>query len=248
MDIWQVKYFKPVDLIPNAKNPRKISQKKLAVLKSKIERLGFHNPVKIDEKMQILGGHQRVKALIDLGAGEIEIPVMVPTRPLTKKEKDEIIITDNVSDGEWDFEVLKADWDIDEVKAWGVNWDDYSEEKDKEKPKYTKKIPTPIYEPTGEKPKIADLINSEKVQSLISEIEKADISEAEKDFLKIAAYRHYVFNYHLIAEYYAHANKAVQDLMEKSALVIIDFNKAIENGYVELTKEIEELYDEEYAS
>lgn len=245
MDIWQVKYFKPIELIPNAKNPRKISQKKLAVLKSKIERLGFHNPVKVDENMQILGGNQRVKALLSLGAGELEIPVMVPTRPLTKEEKDEIIITDNVSDGEWDFEILKTDWDLDRVKSWGVDWDNFSEEKE-EKPKYTKKIPTPIYEITGEKPKLKDLINSQKVESLISEIEKADISPAEKKFLKIAAYRHYVFDYRLIAEYYAHANKTVQDLMEKSALVIIDFNKAIENGYVELTKEIEELYDEEY--
>ena len=34
--------------------------------------------------------------------------------------------------------------------------------------------------------------------------------------------------------------------MEDSALVIIDFNKAIENGYVKLSKEVQELYLEEY--
>lgn len=55
MDIWQIKQVKLGDLIPNAKNPRKISQDKLAALQDKIERLGFHNPIKTDENMQVLG-------------------------------------------------------------------------------------------------------------------------------------------------------------------------------------------------
>ncbi|MBQ7284666.1 MAG: DNA modification methylase [Alphaproteobacteria bacterium] len=123
MEIWQVKNIKVKDLIPNAKNPRKISKAKLEELKSKIERLGFHNPVKVDEEMNLLGGNQRVKALLQMGAGELEIPVMIPNRPLTKKEKDEIIITDNISDGEWDFDILKEEWDTKELKDWGLEWD-----------------------------------------------------------------------------------------------------------------------------
>lgn len=123
MEIWQVKNIKVKDLIPNAKNPRKISKAKLEQLKSKIERLGFHNPVKVDEEMNLLGGNQRVKALLQMGAGELEIPVMIPNRPLTKKEKDEIIITDNISDGEWDFDILKEEWDTKELKSWGLEWD-----------------------------------------------------------------------------------------------------------------------------
>ena len=55
-----------------------------------------------------------------------------------------------------------------------------------------------------------------------------------------------VFNYQNIADFYAHSNKEVQELMEQSALIIIDFNKAIENGYIKLTKEVKELYTEEY--
>lgn len=133
MEIWQVKNIKVKDLIPNAKNPRKISKEKLENLKSKIERLGFHNPVKVDEKMELLGGNQRVKALLQLGAGELEIPVMIPNRPLTKKEKDEIIITDNISDGEWDFDILKEEWDTKELKDWGLEWDfDDDEDEDDE--------------------------------------------------------------------------------------------------------------------
>ena len=57
-------------------------------------------------------------------------------------------------------------------------------------------------------------------------------------FLKEAAHRHSIFNYTKIADYYAHASKEMQTLMEKSALVIIDFDKAIEYGFVHLQEEI----------
>lgn len=58
--------------------------------------------------------------------------------------------------------------------------------------------------------------------------------------------RHIVFSYSNIADYYAHSEKEIQNLFEESALVIIDFNKAIENGYVKLSKQIAELYGSDY--
>ena len=59
-----------------------------------------------------------------------------------------------------------------------------------------------------------------------------------KGFLMAAATRHIVFNYENIAEFYAHQDKDIQDLMEQSALVIIDYDKAIENGYIKMSKEL----------
>ena len=53
------------------------------------------------------------------------------------------------------------------------------------------------------------------------------LPEKEKQFLMAAASRHIVFHYSKIANFYAHSSKECQELMEKSALVIIDFNKAI---------------------
>lgn len=122
MDIWQVKYVRIGDLIPNAKNPRKISKEKLERLQDKIQRLGFHNPVKTDENLNVLGGNQRLKALLKIAGKDLEIPVMYPTRPLTQAEKDEIVITDNISDGEWDWEILTAEWDKSLTTSWGLDW------------------------------------------------------------------------------------------------------------------------------
>jgi hypothetical protein len=53
-----------------------------------------------------------------------------------------------------------------------------------------------------------------------------------------------VFNYEKIAEFYAHQDEDVQDLMRQSALVIVDFDQAIENGYVKLTKALMQLSGE----
>ena len=60
----------------------------------------------------------------------------------------------------------------------------------------------------------------------------------------MAASRHIVFNYAKIADYYAHADKEMQELMEQSALVILDIDDAIANGYVKLSKDIEKLISE----
>lgn len=109
-------------------------------------------------------------------------------------------------------------------------------------PVYTRKVESPVYEPMGEKPLISDLFDDNKTSDLLLEISKAKLPEDVKAFLALAAYRHTVFNYKNIAEYYAHADKKTQTLMEKSALVIIDFNKAIEYGFVKLTEDLREAY------
>jgi hypothetical protein len=65
-------------------------------------------------------------------------------------------------------------------------------------------------------------------------------------FLVDAARRHTIFNYEKIADYYANASPEMQSLMEKSALVIIDFEKAIEYGYIKMCDDIRTQYLEEY--
>ena len=103
---------------------------------------------------------------------------------------------------------------------------------------YTDKVEIPDYEITTEKPELEDLFNTEKMKELHSKIENSELPKEEKDFLKFASFRFIEFDYRNIAEYYAHSGKEVQELMEDLALVIIDFNKAIESGFVEFTKTI----------
>lgn len=111
---------------------------------------------------------------------------------------------------------------------------------------YSKKIQAPLYEPKNKKPHIFSLVDKLKSNQLIREIEGSNLLKEEKEFLIEAAKRHLVFNYELIADYYSHASKEMQNLMERSALVIIDFNRAIELGYVKVSSDLKAQYLEEY--
>ena len=127
-----------------------------------------------------------------------------------------------------------------------TGWD-FDENEDNNGNLYSKKIEAPIYKIKDEKPLINELVDNTKTLKLIDEINQSNISDDEKIFLIQAAQRHLIFDYHKIADYYAHSNKNMQDLMEKSALVIIDFNKAIENGWIKLSEEIIKEYNKEYS-
>ena len=123
-------------------------------------------------------------------------------------------------------------------------FDEQEEEKELiEENNYTAKINIPQYQIKGLQPNILDLINQTKYYELKTKIQQSNVTDEEKRFLYMSATRHLQFNYSLIAEYYAHATKEMQELMEQSALVIIDFEDAIKNGYTQLLdrfKEIEE--------
>lgn len=109
--------------------------------------------------------------------------------------------------------------------------------------KYTIKTNIPQYEPSGTPPPLSSLVDMSKFYELKKDIDNSNIPNDVKTFLRIAAMRHCVFNYSKIADYYANANKEVQELMEKSALVIIDIDDAIANGYVRLSGDIANIIE-----
>jgi hypothetical protein len=73
------------------------------------------------------------------------------------------------------------------------------------------------------------MIKTDKYDELVAKIKEAKIPEDIRDFLLKASTRHIQFNYKKIAEYYSNADKEIQELFEDNALVIIDFDKAIED-------------------
>jgi ParB-like chromosome segregation protein Spo0J len=229
----------------NPSNPRIIKNDKFKKLVKSIQEFPEMlklRPIVVDEDMIVLGGNMRLKASKDAGLKEVWIEI---AEGWTKEQKDEFIVKDNVGFGEWEWDMLANEWDSVQLAEWGLDvWQ--NEDDVKEEEVYTKNIEAPTYEPKNEKPKEEELYNEDKVKELIKKIGLSNIKKEEKDFLIKAAYRHTVFNYQSIADFYSHSNKEVQELMEDSALVIIDFNKAIENGYVKLSKELEKSYTEDY--
>jgi hypothetical protein len=79
----------------------------------------------------------------------------------------------------------------------------------------------------------------------LKNIDESVVPEGVKKFLRIAASRHFKFDYAKIAEYYANSPPDVQELFEQSALIIIDFDSAIEGGFVQMNKRLMEIRENE---
>jgi len=258
-----VEHVATADLIPYARNARTHSDEQVAQIAGSIQEFGFCNPVLIDGQNSIIAGHGRV-----LAAGRLKLE-QVPCIRLTHlsdAQRRAYVIADNriALNSGWDEELLAnelSDLHADELDLGllGFDADELAkllglEELDgeaigseggnePEAGQYTNKIEAPIYEPKGEKPPIADLFDNAKTSGLCDEIRKADIPDDVKQFLTIAAQRHTVFNFRNIAEFYCHATAEVQHLMERSGLIIIDMDKAIQNGFVHLSERLGAIAD-----
>ena len=237
----QVKLYK---IKGNPHNPRIIKNDKFKKLVKSIQEFPEmleKRPIIVDEDLMVLGGNMRLKASKDAGLKEVWIDI---AEGWTKEQKDEFVVKDNVNFGDWEWDMLANEWDSVQLAEWGLDvWENEDDAKIEDDNNYTRKIVAPTYEPKNEKPSIDDLFSTEKADELIHKIKQADLTEDEVLFLSHCALRHTVYDYSKIADFYAHSRKEIQELMEDSALVIIDFDKAIEKGYVRLTKDIAASYE-----
>ena len=241
----EIVYKKLDEIRPYANNPR-FNDDAVQYVAQSIKEFGFKVPIIIDKKGEIVAGHTRYKASMELGLKEV--PCIVAD-DLTDEQVKAFRLADNkVSEQSmWNYDLLEIelqDIGID-MSAFGF-LDNLEEESLNDLDiEYTTKIKRPQYDVKGFEPEIRDLVDEYKVNQLIDEIKASNVTEEQKEFLIKAAQRHLTFNYSNIAEYYAHQDKEMQELMEKSALVIIDIKDAIANGYVELTQELSDIMDKE---
>jgi DNA modification methylase len=115
--VWQEKTVALKDLRPYERNPRRISKEAFNKLKQSIEQDGFHQRILCTPEFKVIGGHQRIKALKELGWKDVQ--VLTPSRELTEDEYRRLLIRDNLQAGEWDMDELANAFTIEELKDWG---------------------------------------------------------------------------------------------------------------------------------
>ena len=120
-------------IFPNPVNPRIIKDYKFKKLIKSIKEFPDMlrlRPIVVNSEMGILGGNMRYKACLEIGLKEVWI---IKTENLTEKQMEQFIIKDNSSFGEWDWDLLANEWDVDELKDWGLDipkWEDTSFDSD----------------------------------------------------------------------------------------------------------------------
>jgi len=242
----------PIDSLAfDPANARKHDRRNLDAIKGSLAKFGQVEPLVVQKTTGVvIGGNGRLAVMREIGMKEVDV-VEVDLSP-TQATALAIALNRTAELAEWDSEALQAqlkalqldDFPIAEIGFEAVDLGNGTGEGEGTAGDYTNKIEAPIYEPKGPCPKLTELVDLAKRDELMAAINQAEIPSDVRMFLALAAQRHVVFSYDKIAEYYAHAPADVQDLMERSALVIIDFGKAIENGFVQMSKEIATLYTE----
>lgn len=104
----------------NPNNPRIIKDDKFKKLVQSIkdfpEMLDIR-PIVVNKDGIILGGNMRFKACLEAGIKEPPYKVV----DLTDEQQKEFLIKDNVSGGEWDWDALANEWDVEQLDSWGLD-------------------------------------------------------------------------------------------------------------------------------
>lgn len=105
-------------LKPFESNPRHITPKQYERLVASLRENGYHQRILATEDYRIIGGHQRIKALRELGFAVVR--VLVPDSVITDAQFRRLLIQDNIPFGEFDKAMLIAEFPKAELVAWGM--------------------------------------------------------------------------------------------------------------------------------
>ena len=116
--IWIEEIVALKDLKPYPNNPRRIPKERFNALVKNIEASGYTNRLIVNQDNIVLGGNQRLKALKKLKY-EL-VAVLKPSIHLTKEQEERINVTDNLSAGDFDFDMLGNLFDVEQLLEWGM--------------------------------------------------------------------------------------------------------------------------------
>jgi ParB-like chromosome segregation protein Spo0J len=122
---WRNEKRKLSQLIPYEKNPRILSTEEKERLKKSLTKFDLAEIPAIDTDNKIVAGHQRIMILKEIKGPEHEIDVRIPNRKLTQEEFDEYLIRSNKNSGEWDFQKLATEFEMDDLLEWGFEANDF---------------------------------------------------------------------------------------------------------------------------
>ena len=116
---WVEKTVRLEQLRPFEDNPRTITETQFGKLKQSLAEDGYHSRIKTTADLRVVGGHQRLRALRELGF--VDVQVLVPSRELSDAEFKRILIRDNHSNGVFDMDGLANMFDLEELRDFGLH-------------------------------------------------------------------------------------------------------------------------------
>lgn len=242
---------------PHPRNPR---QGDVGAISVSINENGFYGAIIAQRSTgYILAGNHRYQAAIAAGADRIPVQwvdvddahalriLLADNRTNDVASYDDAALAELLTELAEDGGLTGTGYDGDDLDQL---LNDLAPKDDDGEEPYSWKAAAPIYTPRGTPPDVTDLYDRSRTEALLAEINELndahDLNPELVDLLRFAAERHTVFRYDRIADYYPHATAAEQRLIEASALVIIDYEQAIERGFVTLERELTETFEDDW--
>jgi DNA modification methylase len=117
---WHTEKRRLGDLIEWDKNPRQLKDHDAEHLKKSLDNFGVADPLIINTDNRIIGGHMRRRIMLQSGYKPDDlVDVRVPERELTEREAEELAIRLNKNTGDWDFDALANNFELDDLLEWG---------------------------------------------------------------------------------------------------------------------------------
>lgn len=116
----EIQKKKITELKPAPYNPRKSNKKQEDNLRKSLEKFGVVEPIIFNKRTgYIVGGHFRTRELKKLGVEEVDCVIV----DLSEEDERELNIRLNANTGDWDNDLLLANFEIDELADWGLEVD-----------------------------------------------------------------------------------------------------------------------------
>lgn len=251
----------------NPNNPRTIRDDKFKKLVQSLKDFPIMakklRKVVVDEDNVILGGNMRFKAIKEAGLKEVHVEYFTredaEENNRLAKELDpayvdktyeeqcrEFIIKDNVSGGEWDWDILANEWDTEDLEYWGADIPDLSIEEPVSKIAITEEILKLSYEP-----KEKEIIEYDEaieideryynLRELVNKLPNNGVRKiCEKRLNDFIGYK-----FDIIADYYSTTNNEQErEALRRLGLVFSTTEEAIRNGFALADDLLEEFNGE----
>jgi hypothetical protein len=119
---WTNERRKLKELIPWPRNPRQIKSDQAKRLAQSFDEFGQVETIAIGPANEVYNGHQRLNVLMSKHGGDYEVECRVSSRPLTEKEREKLtVFLHKGAAGEWDFDTLANEFELDELLEWGFD-------------------------------------------------------------------------------------------------------------------------------
>ncbi|MEA3483457.1 MAG: hypothetical protein U9R65_16040, partial [Pseudomonadota bacterium] len=213
------------ELLPNPKNWRTHPVAQQDALRGVLAEVGYADALiarETPEGLMLVDGHLRAETtpdadvpvlVLDIDAAEADLMLATLDPLAAMAGRDEERLSELLSTVSSDNDTVNA---LLQTLANGYEPLTIADPEPVTDEAYVQTVDTPIYEPSGPQPEIAELSDRSTADELRREIRDAELPEEVERFLLDAAERHVAFNFQHIANYYAHAPADVQALMERS--------------------------------